>query len=293
MTPCFVSHPERDQGRGHELRSGARDRVKDVSDIERRGYDLVQACERLRAGGLLTRVSKQSVSFDRKRGLVGEAREQRDLIRAEEPPLLREDVQDADDPLVRPQRHAQEAVEAALDDRLLVARVVAGVYGQIGNDDRLPTHHDGSAQALAHGDSGARHDGGDRLRASADHQLVPVTQPKSRAFDGEQGRRRIHDQVEDLSALLYRGEAAHRVVEHCETTTLEIVCLVRGRAPGFHTALRRKSGAGPDQRQSNRLRRVSRPSKQRGTRSAISGCRRGPSLHMRVALTYRLGSTRS
>ena len=198
MTPCFVSHPERDQGRGHELRSGARDRVKDVSDIERRGYDLVQACERLRAGGLLTRVSKQSVSFDRKRGLVGEAREQRDLIRAEEPPLLREDVQDADDPLVRSQRHAQEAVEAELDDRLLVARVIAGVHGQIGNGDRLASHHDGSAQALAHGDSGASHDGGGRLRASADHQLVPVTQPKSRAFDGEQGRRRIHDQVEDL-----------------------------------------------------------------------------------------------
>ena len=75
----------------------------------------------------------------------------------------------------------------------------------------------------------AGHDGGGRFGAGSDDQVVAVAQPKPRAFDLEQRRRRIHDEIENLPALLDGREPAGDVVENLEAAALAILCAVRMR----------------------------------------------------------------
>ena len=203
--------------------------MQDLPDVERGGHRLVQAGERARAFGVFAGLLKQAVLFDRQRGLVGEAREQRDLVRAKASPLLRVHVQYADYAAVRPERHTEKAVESQIDGGPLVAWIVARVLSPIRDDDGLARRDHGATQTLAHGDPRAGHDGGGRFGAGSDDQVVAVAQPKPRAFDLEQRRRRIHDEIENLPALLDGREPAGDVVENLEAAALAILCAVRMR----------------------------------------------------------------
>ena len=175
------------------------------------------------------RVAEQPSLLDRHRRLVGETREQRDLVGVEAAHPFRIDVERAGHSAPAPEWHADEAAEAELERPPLVERIVPGVRGQILDHHGLARRDDPARQALADLDPRARHHAGGRLGPGRDQQVVALAEPDAGRLGAQQARRLVHDQPEHLVGLVDGGEPARHLVEHLELAPVPLGVLEQPR----------------------------------------------------------------
>ena len=87
--------------------------------------------------------------LDRQRGVVGERRQERDLLGVEPAAAGVEEAQDPDDPAVGAQRDREEPPQAPIEGDAAVGRVGDRVVAEVLDGHRHPGGDDATAQALA------------------------------------------------------------------------------------------------------------------------------------------------
>ncbi len=154
------------------------------------------------------RLPEQPRFLDRERGLVGQRREQRDLVRQEVARPFGEDVERSDGAPVGAERDADKTSEAPLEGATLVGGIVTRVLGQILDHDRLTAGNDEAAQALPDLEPRPRHHAGRRFGPGADDQIVAFQQAEARRLGGDEPGGLVDDDRQHLLRIVDRGQPA-------------------------------------------------------------------------------------
>ena len=160
--------------------------------------------------------------MDGERGLVGERRQEGDLVAREPSRALRVDVERADRLVVDAQRHSQEAVKALLQRGALARGIEADVFVEIFRHDRLAGGHDPAAQALSDLDPRTGHEGGRRLRPGRHHEILPLPQPDAGSLRSQQPTRLLDEEGEEGIRVVDRGQLPGQSVEDVQAASLPL-----------------------------------------------------------------------
>ena len=226
--------------------------------------------------------------MDGERGLVGERRQEGDLVVREPSMALRVDVERADRLVVDAQRHPQEAVKALLQRAALARGIEANVFVEIFRHDRLAGGHDPAAQALSDLDPRTGHEGSRRLRPGRHHEILPLPQPDAGSLRSQQPTRLLDEEGEEGIRVVDRGQLPGQSVEDVQAASLPLalpeasgeVGAQAGVVPEEGPALEHPPGDDPEPDQVNGLDDAPRGPAVRGSNRQVEGAGVGEDEHL-------------
>jgi hypothetical protein len=157
---------------------------------------------------------------DGERGLIGERRQQGDLVLREPPIARRVDGEDADHLIVDPQRDAEEAVVSVIEGAARARGVEPHVPLQVLGHDGPSGGHDPATQALTDPDPRAGRERGRRLAPGGDDQLLALDETDAGGLRAQQRTRFVDEQGEKRIGVVHGAQPPREIVEHVEPSPL-------------------------------------------------------------------------